>query len=343
MELQEYLDSIEDEGRRSSIAGALDAVFECFEWDFISLPADQRELNISVYEDDKVQALASERARLIRFSTGLVKHYEQTRFPDITSLIPGASFVLGANWVMDLGLTWSLSHEFVHIYRKHDSVEDAILAASGATARVEARLQSAINLTQGSIQKALEHDADLCAAAKIYRYIQRRCSKVVEDIILRKMALFYVYWGIRTLPENSHGDSHPAMYERLYEITNKLAQVPTDFRAPYIVGQDLDQQLKRAAVLAELAMDLERAYIADSGQSEIDAYWYKWFIHINSRERTQRAKDWQKVSPWVEKISGTIADNRKDVFYYRQKSAEKIKGKKKIKRKSQRVARRNKR
>jgi len=340
MNIEEYLDSIKDDGRRGDVESALNAALECIAWELRYLPEDQRDLNYSVVEDESILALGSEDYQLIQFSTGLIEHFEQARFPDIRSFVPEAPLVMGANLVLNVGVAWCLSHEFAHIYRKHDSAHDAIKAAVASEADVDNGFKPALSLTETALSKAFEHDADLCATAKIYRYIQRRLSLVVDDITIRKMALFYIYWGLRTFPQNHDSDSHPAVFERLYEVTQKLAQLPTDQSLPYVVGQDLDLQLMRVTHLFNVAIALEKAYININGKHEIDAYWYRWFSHIQNKQHTQRAKDWQKVSPWVQQISGTTADNRKDIFYYRRKDAEQMKGRKKAKRKDQKVARR---
>lgn len=340
MEIQEYLSSIEDPARRATLQNAFEAALECIDVALAHLPVEERELHISVYEDSELQALASERNRMIRFSTGLIEHYESIQYPEITDVIPGAPAVIGRSWVVDLGFAWSLAHELVHIYRKHDSVEDAISEASALDhSAVSNGKRAALDLDSNSLRKALEHDADLSAAAMIYRYIQRRLGKFVDDLIIRKMALFYLYFGIRALPENDHSASHPAMYERLYEITGKLAQLPEKQSGSYIVGQDLDIHLFRTGELAKTAMDLEKFFLARSGTSELNAYWTKWFGHIERGEHTQRAKDWSKVSPWVQEISGTLADNRRDVFYMQRMEKKVKKAQIKSKRKSQRLAR----
>ncbi|RXT85547.1 hypothetical protein B1F69_24765 [Pseudomonas syringae] len=340
MNIDEYLESIEDKVRRGAIESALNAALECIEWEFRYLPEEQRNLNYSVLEDESIMALGSEDYRLIQFSTGLIDHFERARFPDIRSFVTNAPLVMGASLVLNVGVAWCLSHEFAHIYRKHDSAHNAIKAAVVSKVDVGNGFRSALSLTESSLSKAFEHDADLCATAKIYRYIQRRCSSVVDDITIRKMALFYIYWGLRTFPQSHDSDSHPAVFERLYEVTQKLAQLPTDQSLPYIVGQDLDLQLMRVTHLFNVAIALEKAYIDISGKPEIDAYWYRWFSHIDNKQHTQRAKDWQKVSPWVQQVSGTAADNRKDIFYYKRKSAWQMKKRKKAKRKNEKVARR---
>jgi hypothetical protein len=340
MKISEYLDSIADSDRRNGIETAINAALECIEWERRYLPSDLQEISFSVLNDDSIQAEGSESFRLIQFSTGLIEHFERVKFPDIKIFVPDAPWVLGTNLVLSVGVAWCILHEFTHIYRRHDSVHSEISAAAAKSDISSALSDPVFNLSNSVLNKAFEHDADLCATAKIYRFLQRRCSSIIDDITIRKMALFYLYWGVRTLPEYSHSDSHPEMYERLYEITQKLAHLPFDQSVPYIMGQGLDKQLVRVGELYKVAMALERAYIDFNGEPEINAYWHRWFSHVENRQHTQRAKDWQRVSPWVQRISGTIADNRRDVFYFRRKEAARLKALGKIKRKNQKLARR---
>ncbi|WP_440813526.1 hypothetical protein ACTACJ_07055 [Pseudomonas syringae] len=207
MKIVEYLGSIKDEDRRGAIESAVNAALECIEWELRYLPADQQKLNFSILDDESIQAEGSESYRLIQFSTGLIEHFERARFPEIEKFIPEASWVLGAKLVLSVGVAWCLSHEFAHIYRKHDSVHHAIPAAVEKDGSPDISTDPALRLSGAALNKAFEHDAELCATAKIYRFLQRRFSPAIDDITVRKMALFYLYWGVRTLPEYTHSDS----------------------------------------------------------------------------------------------------------------------------------------
>lgn len=342
MEIQEYIDGITDAARKNAIISAFDSVFECLEAHRVRNNLDDSELNIRVFEDEVIQAFASEDFNSIQFSTGLIEHYEKTVFPELSMLLPGAPAVLGANWVVDLGLAWSLSHEYVHIIRKHDSAQKSIGEAKALdVSKIPQRKRAALNLSQEELDKAFEHDADLCAIAGIYRYIQRRFRGFLDDMVIRKMALFYVYWGIRSLPEYAASDTHPSLSDRLYELCTKLAQVKeAPFVKSYTVGEDLTQQIARVPELAKFAINIERIYMSQNGIAESDALYIKWHNYIEKREHTRRARAWQKVSIWVEEASGTLADNSKDIFYNRKKAAKVKASLLKQQRKSQRSARR---
>jgi hypothetical protein len=321
LELREYIDSIQDEPRKGILTDALEAALECIEANRLANRLPSTELHIHIYDEDDPQAVASEDNRNIRFSTGLIEHYERTRFPDLSQVLPGAPQVFGVNWVMNLGLAWSLCHEYIHIIRRHDSVSRNLDAARQEDINtIPSQKRSALSLSAESVDKAFEHDADLCAAAAIYRYLQRRMGLHVDDIIIRKMALFYIYWGVRALPENRFSDSHPALHERLYEIVQKIAQVPVQqFSKDYVIGQDLEQQLVRVVELVRFALSLEVIYAQEYNLDRAESLIHLWSKHLNGKKHTQRSKDWSKLGVWVEEASGTSADTRKDIFYKMRK------------------------
>jgi len=342
MELQEFLGSIQDLERRGAIENALAAALSCIQHHRSVFGIQEEMPWLQVYEEDTVQAVASEGMNCIRFSTGLIDHYMAAKYPDISKVLPGAPNIFGLNLVLDLGLAWALSHEYVHLYRKHDSVCASVLSAALIDhSLTPQRKRSALSLSKEDIDKATEFDADLCAVAGIYRYMQKIFAGLVDDMLIRKMVIFYVYWGVRGFPDIQHSGTHPEISDRLYDICSKVGGLSAELSvSKYAVPEGYKSKVERVVILTSFVMEMEKIYIGSSGVKEVDAIWHKWLERIRTNAHTRSAANWSKLSPWVGEISGTLADNRKDEFYFARQKQKKDAKFSKEKKKSQRKARR---
>jgi hypothetical protein len=87
--------------------------------------------------------------------------------------------------------SWTIAHEYWHGIRRHNTVLD-------------------IASNDHETLRAIEIDADLCAAASLYRWAQSEMSQKYADITIRQVVLCALFWSLRGLSiQNSDDSTHP--------------------------------------------------------------------------------------------------------------------------------------
>lgn len=291
--VSEYLDSVTDPLRRESIANVFERVYSALEFMRVNFAASVPVPEIFVLTTDQIKAEANPLG-LIVVSQGIIDHCLNNAWPQ-------SYFILGDNAPPDnrpnlfpqMGLTWVLAHEFAHMFRAHHEVQSEIG-------------------THDYVLRALEHDADLCAAAAVYRAAQQWLPGM-SDIDIRRYVIHALFWIIRTFPHTNDGAGiHPSFSERFFQI---LLKMTTMIACP---GDVLDLDLKlpvtvgRANALRDVAMACEAAYQANHTSTAI-SYFMQWHEYINIYGHIAIINDWIRVSPVVEKHSNTTADMQRHV------------------------------
>lgn len=164
---------------------------------------------------------------MIRISHGMIMHCLTTPIFDIPYAAGTDDFVpyLIADPLLPrrIMLSWVMLHEHMHAERKHGEFVERYG-------------------TDTLTDRALEHDADLCAAASIYRAIQTLIPR--ESALQRRVfVLICIFWGLRTLTTFCQRSTHSPVALRVWEISNKLALLiedPADQTLPDLNGQDQD-------------------------------------------------------------------------------------------------------
>ena len=139
---------------------------------------------------------------------------------------------------------WVIAHEFFHIVRCHNEV------ANGGTEMVTNR--------------ALEHDADLCAAAALFRQFQFRYRSILSDQDIRRLTFYSIFWPLRSLSVDQPQITHSSIATRLWQILVKLAIVPELDNGNERVDTSLSGERSQSS-LAALRLTLvacERYYLA---------------------------------------------------------------------------------
>lgn len=99
--------------------------------------------------------------------------------------------------------SWTIAHEYAHGVRRHNTVLDLATITSRS-------------------HRTTEIDADLCAAADLYRWAQAEMHQNYTDLTIRKIVFSSLFWAIRGMPEKSESSTHPSNMERIYHICAKM-------------------------------------------------------------------------------------------------------------------------
>lgn len=232
----------------------------------------------------------------IQISKGTFEHCLGSETVYIDSLFPSFKGIeFDYMLVARSALMWILAHEWTHARRKHDEVSKQAMTI------LEDHDESAIS-------HALEHDADLCAISAIYRKMQTIFGSTLPDIDIRKIVTYCLFFSLRTVPwRRSH--SHAPMDERLYHMAEKMIQLPevygskiaTDFIAP--------ESKSRGPLILDAFARCEKAFLEKQDMSLDGNLLERWEKYFNSNSHTPIMATWQAISPIVQRLSGTLADN----------------------------------
>ncbi|RYY73845.1 MAG: hypothetical protein EOO52_17750 [Gammaproteobacteria bacterium] len=146
----------------------------------------------------------------IYFSTGMINHFLELKALPQKKLL---GYELPRNDIFDniLGIgasAWTISHECSHIfYHINDDFS--------------AKLTS----------QAVEADADMLAAANVYRILQMFMVSMNDEDV-RCLTLYCIFSIIRSLPHDAGWGGHPSTAMRLWFIFTKLATVRKNPKDP---------------------------------------------------------------------------------------------------------------
>ncbi len=291
--VSEYLDSVTDPLRRAAIASVFDQARSALERMRVRFSVYLPVPEIFVLSTDQIKAEANPLG-LIVVSQGIIDHCLNTALAS-SNVIDGDEDRQDGlpDLFPQIGLTWVLAHEYTHLFRAHNEVQ--------------------IELgSQDHVLRAFEHDADLCAAAAVYRAVQQWLPGM-EDIDIRRYVIHALFWIIRRFPNTNDGAGiHPSFSERFFQILLKLTTMQA------LAGDvlDLDVKLpataKRGDALRDVAIACEAAYQAKCPGVQ-NNFFMQWHEYIKSYGHIAIINEWIMVSPFVEKHSHTTADMQRHV------------------------------
>lgn len=191
------------------------------------------------------------------------------------------------NFISKMVLTWIFSHEFFHIIRMHNRV-----------------LEQVENTT--AILNAIEHDADLCAIAEVYRLLQNKYSLISCDLELRRLTLYSVFWGIRSLPNENQHSTHLALEERMLHMHGKICMVSElDGSGVYPdVNCERPETKARIEPLIKVILFCEEFY---SDYFNVPPLVDKWKELLNGHKHLTVVDSWETIRKNVLKESKTPA------------------------------------
>lgn len=285
LEMREYLSNLE-EPKRSEVAWLLNESLPVLEhlnrkYSYDALP------EIRIITSPTIAAEAT--SYVIHINSGLIDHilhpYPASPQAIISSRIPA---VFGNGNISALmSMIWILSHEWIHIIRRHDE------------------LRHHIEITP-EISQALEYDADLCGLAEVYRRIQHIFGKFISDIEIRQYSAYSVFWPIRTLPAYRQSSTHGSHAERLFHMFHKLVILGERHTDPVDADVAKPETLQRSTPILETLFKCEDAYItSDHPKTNEDDLRAAWARLLTTNEHMRTVDAWHSISPLVSRLSKT--------------------------------------
>lgn len=227
---------------------------------------------------------------LIEISAGLIDHCMAVEAGPIENIIdnPVLSENFDYHMISKVALTWILAHEYFHIVRRHTAVLDEV----------------------GHVRRwshAMEHDADLCATAEIYRTFQQYFGPTLPDLEIRKLAFYCLFWSLRLLPVSDTEDTHLMIEERLWHMLTKLMSLSEDPRKNPDNNMENPKSLERLAPLAEIAVKCENALAIRNGANPAaSTLKHKW-KELIAGACPEVVISWDGIKEEVTRISTTRA------------------------------------
>jgi hypothetical protein len=286
--LGEYLAGLADAEERSRITAVFDDVSGALESMRRNFAVPDEVPDVYVLTSDRYSAEVNPLGLMV-VSQGIIAHcLNATRPQTISSTAIGGSTDTPPDLYAQMGLTWVMAHEYAHLFRKHHEVQTEIGS-------------------EDYVLRAFEHDADLCAAAAVYRAAQLWLAGM-KDTDIRAYVVEALFWIIRRFPGTNDGAGiHPSFSERFIQIVLKLTTLVTS------QGEEPDNELRlpatrrRGEVLREVAMSCESAYQIEHPEAQT-SYFMEWREYFAQYGHISIINDWVRVSQYVERYSNTIAD-----------------------------------
>lgn len=228
----------------------------------------------------------------IYLNTGIIDHWISTKYSEPRLFFPNEICrLIEPDHVAATGAMWAIGHEWVHIARKHNEVEEKIG-------------KSVLN------DQAFEFDADLYSIAMVYRTIQRYWGNALSDNDIIKVCLYMVFWTIRTLPNPEKESNYLPIEVRLYYIFGKLLDINS--HEPRIPAEESEFIQE----LTELIFKLEDSLISLDEKFQEYNLRARWNEMLKSKNYLEPVKKWHEIEKAVVEISTdplagkfTIIDN----------------------------------
>lgn len=295
---KDYINNYNQSGdiKKRSIANCLKSSLEIIPFLNRIYPDMKAEMEIRIQDcEDKV---AESSPYSIIVSTGTIAHCIAAPcipVEEISAAMHALEF--DYNSLASLSLAWIISHEYFHIARKHNEV--AIAARELENPPYD-----------NSIDNALEHDADLLAMAAIYRLMQHKLSSNLHDMDIRRLTAYHIFFSLRTFKQGSNENIHSPMPERLFHLAQKLIQVVSHPREKVSASGLTEHSKERVEAVYSAFIECEKYFNLTNGRK---SEFIELFRYINEKSNVLRiSSSWEWISPLVEKITNTKANNQKE-------------------------------
>lgn len=156
---------------------------------------------------------------LMEISEGLIDHCLWNGF-SLSEGIVDDEFLrqkVDPNLIGSVMLTWVMAHEHFHVVRKNNEVS-----------KINDEDVTKVPFDHMT-EMAFERDADLCAIDEVYRLLKNTFQGQMADISIRSLAIYSVFWALRTLPQEKENTSfvstHLSPEIRLLSFVLKLASI----------------------------------------------------------------------------------------------------------------------
>ncbi|WP_238537233.1 hypothetical protein [Pseudomonas sp. R62] len=225
----------------------------------------------------------------IVLSSGMINHCLDIEIPNIENIIPSLKTLqIDPLLSPSVMLKWVIAHEWMHVIRKHNDVENELGRSP-------------------ELLKALEYDADLCALAIIYRQIQSDHEGKLNDTEIRQLTIHAIYWPLRHLNFFKIDLTHGTMCERLYTMLIKLMSLeenPYDFPSHALGAHENSDHLVKP--LVETLRRCEEIYRERHSSNTEYQDFLTELMHMAIGDPPEAVSAWEKIRTHVGRISSTL-------------------------------------
>lgn len=298
LSLEEYVQDINSEVRQLTVQRVFDGALGGLQDMMRNFYSDKPALRIKISRDVVPDAAASGLAQMVLINEGMIDHCLATRFVTMDEVFSNGHLLTAYDYdlVPQSMLAWVVVHEMTHIYRCHNEIAE--------------RHKKSHKL----VSQALEWDADMFAAAYVYRMVQRRLRTSdgdypdgVNDFAIRQFSLYSIYWALRLLVGFEDRGTHLPLGPRFFSIIQKLATINEEECAPLPFGNLMStHQLQRSNILLKMLRRLERCFSDNFGKENLDLMG-QIRTHINSGHHKKIERKWNHMRRDVSLLSGSIA------------------------------------
>lgn len=236
---------------------------------------------IRIIIDDKPYAEGQTFA--IAISSGMIMHCINIAPPPVESTIPSLhQKPIDKKLCSETMLKWVVAHEWMHSIRMHNEV----ITELGNTSK---------------IRRALEWDADLCAAAIIHRQIQNTYSGIMSDIEVRQLTLHSIYWSLRDLNFYKGDEDHDSFSTRLYDI---IIKINTLNESPFITPKTDETRIMPLISTISLC---EEFYLENRNHDDDQIDFRDEIMRLGFSGGSKACETWDEIRSVVGRISSTLA------------------------------------
>lgn len=184
---------------------------------------------------------------------------------------------------------WTIAHEYWHGLRRHNLALEQLPLSN-------------------EYLKAMEIDADLCAAASVFRWAQKGLASAYTDLTIRQIVFACLHWAIRHLPKHSAqpSDTHPSWMERLFHVKTKLIQLSSQPGKKVDPSEFTDESKNYVLPLLKVAKKTEEAFRINNPGDTLDFIGFLIGFIENKRWQTFTTP-WDEMRLLVKLGSGTDA------------------------------------
>lgn len=296
--VEEYIQQVTSDTKRHVVQRLIDEALLGVPDMMRHFYCEKPELRIRIVRNRQPDASASNMAQMIVLNEGMIDHCLSAQFGTLDEVFSNGHFIeaFDYNLIPQSMLAWVILHEMTHIYRCHDEVA----AIYGEKSKI--------------VSQALEWDADMFAAAYVYRMVQRRMRlregvylDGVNDFAIRQFSLYSVFWALRLLVGFEGRGTHLPLGPRFFSIIQKIASINEEEAAPLPASVLMpERNVRWSQVLLKTLIRLERIFIEKFGDKSLDL---KGQIkgYIESRYQRKIERKWNHMRRDVSLLSGSVA------------------------------------
>ncbi|WP_375592284.1 hypothetical protein [Chitiniphilus eburneus] len=190
--------------------------------------------------------------------------------------------------VAKIGAMWAYAHEVFHFVRRHALVEKHFGKSR-------------------DVRHALEFDADMCAVAVIYRFVQFK-ENTGDELQLKMAVLKSLFFIVRaeidqsSIKEYEGSPTHPHTAARLWDLVCKLSMLHDTGRTnPDFVNPI---SIQHSLVMLDMVKDLERKYLMAKNR-DFESSVIGDFLCQNSELKFTRSRheQWDEISRLIDYFS----------------------------------------